>query len=54
MSADDQLSATLYSLLSRPAPVGADTGETAITRQKETLDNDVEAFEIEHPLMGPR
>jgi hypothetical protein len=38
---------SLYDLLAEAAPQGTAAGETAITRQKETLDNDVEAFDLE-------
>jgi hypothetical protein len=39
---------SLYDLLAEPAPAGEGVGETQITRQKETLDNDTEAFDFEY------
>jgi hypothetical protein len=39
---------SLYDLLAEPAPAGQAVGETQITRQKETLDNDTEAFDLEY------
>lgn len=39
---------SLYDLLAEPAPAGHTVGETQITRQKETLDNDTEAFDFEY------
>ena len=38
---------TLYDVLASPAPQEAPVGETTITHAKETLDNDVEAFDFE-------
>lgn len=38
---------TLYDTLAEPAPEHAVHGETAITRMKETVDRDVEAFELD-------
>lgn len=38
---------TLYAALGDPAPPGSVAGETKITRQKETIDDDREAFEFE-------
>jgi hypothetical protein len=38
---------TLYRLLAVAAPSNAPPGETLTTRQKETIDNDVEAFGLE-------
>jgi hypothetical protein len=44
----DRLSDTsLYDLLADAAPDGADAGETATTRRKETVDADAETFEFE-------
>jgi hypothetical protein len=39
---------SLYDLLAEPAPAGEAVGETQITRRKETLDNDTEAFDFEY------
>lgn len=39
--------ANLYGLLAEPAPDGDAAGETLITKAKETVDNDVEAFALE-------
>jgi hypothetical protein len=38
---------TLYRLLAVSAPASAAPGETLTTRQKETIDNDVETFSID-------
>jgi hypothetical protein len=38
---------TLYRLLAVAAPASAPPGETLTTRQKETIDNDVEAFSLD-------
>jgi hypothetical protein len=42
MAGNDQRS--LYAVLAEEACEGAEPGETLITKGKETLDNDVEAF----------
>jgi hypothetical protein len=42
MAVNDQRS--LYAVLAEEAADGAEPGETLITKGKETLDNDVEAF----------
>ena len=39
--------ASLYSVLAEPAPPGADARETINTREKETIDRDVEMFVLE-------
>ncbi len=39
--------ATLYRLLAVAAPASAPPGETLTTRQKETVDNDVETFNLD-------
>lgn len=38
---------SLYVALAELAPVGRTRGETLVTRQKETLDNDTEAFDFD-------
>lgn len=38
---------SLYAVLGEPAPAGSVHGETRVTRQKETLDADQEAFDFE-------
>jgi hypothetical protein len=38
---------TLYRLLAVAAPASAPPGETLTTRQKETVDNDVEALNLD-------
>jgi hypothetical protein len=43
------LNASLYDVLAEAVATSSHVGETTITRQKETLDNDTEAFELEHP-----
>jgi hypothetical protein len=43
-------SRTLYATLGEPAPPGSIAGETRITRQKETIDADREAFDFEEPI----
>ena len=47
--ADDR---TLYRILGEPAPPGSVAGETQNTRQKETIDKDVEMLVLEE-LMDP-
>jgi hypothetical protein len=42
MAGNDQRS--LYAVLAEEALEGAEPGETLITKRKETLDNDAEAF----------
>lgn len=42
----------LCRLLAVAAPIRAPVGETLITRQKETVDNDVEAVSLEGALVG--
>lgn len=49
---NDGPSTTLYRILAEAAPVSGTVGETLITRQKETVDNDVEAFATEGVLTG--
>ena len=43
------LNTSLYDVLAETVATSSHVGETTITRQKETLDNDTEAFELEHP-----
>jgi hypothetical protein len=38
---------SLYEELAEPAPLGCAAGETISTRAKETVDNDVETFDIQ-------
>lgn len=42
---------TLYEVLAERPPAGATSAETMITRQKETVDHDVETYACE-ALMG--
>lgn len=42
---------TLYRLLVVAAPETASPGETLTTRQKETIDNDVEVFNLEAAIL---
>lgn len=49
MVRDQPLNTSLYDVLAETVAASNHVGETMITRQKETLDNDTEAFELEHP-----
>ena len=43
---------SLYGVLAELVPARATAGETSITRQKETVDNDAEAVELDSDLDG--
>jgi hypothetical protein len=44
---DPSATTTLYAILGEPAPAGSRAGETLNTREKETIDRDVEMLGLE-------